>query len=223
MCGRYVLIPDGMKARYDLVENIKEIEPNYNVAPGQFLPIITRVDKQNQLKFMKWGLIPNWANDIKIGYKMINARAETILEKPTYKKAFKENRCLVPISGFYEWKKIDDKQKIPFFIHLKDEPFISLAGVFDYWQDPFTHEIVPSFSIITTSANTDMSSIHHRMPVILDQNTESKYLESDPDTAYDFLKPTSEKLDIYQIDKSVNKPENNSQELLKKVELEEII
>ena len=217
MCGRFAIIPDDMKARYGLAGELIEITPNYNASPGQNLPVITRYQGQNQLQLMKWGLIPHWSKDEKIGYKMINARSETILEKPSFKHPFKTNRCIIPISGFYEWQKLDEKHKLPFFIHFQNEPIISLAGIFEHWTNPDTKAQITSFSILTTQANPQMRQIHDRMPVILAKEQETEYLETDPETAFSLLQPSTQKLDIYEVSNLVNSPRNNSEGLLEKV------
>jgi putative SOS response-associated peptidase YedK len=216
MCGRFALIPDGMKARYGLASELISIAPNYNASPGQFLPIVIRLQGQNQIDLMKWGLVPHWSKDDKIGYKMINARSETLLEKPSFKKPFEQNRCIIPISGFYEWKKLDEKHKIPFFIHFKDQPIISLAGIYSKWIDPNSQQDIMTFSIITTGANQQMQEIHERMPVMLNQEDETKYLTGDPKDAYELLKPSTEKLDIYEVSSLVNSVRNNSEDIMEK-------
>jgi putative SOS response-associated peptidase YedK len=217
MCGRFAIIPDNMKARYGLVGELISITPNYNVSPGQNLPVITRSENVNQLELMRWGLIPHWSKDSNIGYKMINARAETLLEKPSFKHPFKNNRCLIPISGFYEWKRFDEKHKTPFFIHFKDQAIISLAGIFENWINPITQEKIKSFSIITTSANSQMEKIHDRMPIMLDEKDENKYLEGSFEEAYSLFKPSKEKLYIYEVSKAVNSLKNNYIDLLNNV------
>ncbi len=217
MCGRFALIPDNMKARYGLAGELIEITPNYNAAPGQNLPVVVRIEGGNNLDIMRWGLVPHWSKDDKIGYKMINARSETLLEKASFKHPFKSKRCLVPISGFYEWKRLDEKHKIPYFIHFKDQPIISLAGIYDYWTEPVTNQTLTTFSIITTEANKEMRSLHDRMPVIIEPKDEEKYLEADVGTAYSLLKPSDEKLDIYEVSRLVNSPQNNTKELLNQI------
>ncbi len=215
MCCRFAIIPDNMKARYKLEGELIELIPNYNAAPGQNLPLVVRIERENNLDIMRWGLVPHWSKDDKIEYKMINARSETLLEKASFKHPFKSKRCLVPISGFYEWKRLDEKHKIPYFIHLKDESILSLAGIYDYWTEPVTNQTLTTFSIITAEANKDMQSLHDRMPVIINPKNEEKYLEADVETAYSLLKPSDEKLDIYEVSRLVNSPQNNNEELLK--------
>lgn len=158
--------------------------PRYNVAPGQIMPVVVRGggqnghgegDAQNALEMMKWGLVPSWAKDPRIGNKMINARAETILEKPSYRKPLQSKRCLIPASGFYEWQETGGS-KVPYHIYLKDEPLFAFAGLYDRWTDA-QGQALDSYTIITTSANDFMEKLHHRMPVILSREVEEEWLD----------------------------------------------
>src|SRR4030042_2330647 len=134
MCGRYDFSdPDKLRERYELENELKGLKPRYNVAPGQVMPVITGNDK-NHGQLMRWGLVPSWAKGSNIGYKMINARAERIHTKPSYGRLLRNHRCLVPATGFYEWKK-GEKNKIPFYIKLKNDAIFSFAGLFDIWND----------------------------------------------------------------------------------------
>ncbi|MEM1312537.1 MAG: SOS response-associated peptidase, partial [Patescibacteria group bacterium] len=229
MCGRFAIVPTNMKARYGLANEIIDLVANYNASPGQYLPVITFKDSKNKLELMKWGLIPHWSKDDKIGYKMINARSETILEKPSYKKPFETSRCIIPISGFYEWKRLTESTtktdqsnqfkpiKIPYFIKFKDKPvnsLISLAGIYATWTNPETKEAINAFSIITTKANKQMEAIHDRMPVILNQEEEHEYLNSEQKKAFSLLKPNNTNLDIHEVSREVNSPSNNYEGLL---------
>ena len=174
MCGRFALYSSfqAIKDYADLLNEIGEINANYNVAPGQEIPVIINENQQNILKSFKWGLIPFWAKDERIGYKLINTRSETITEKPSFKVAFQQRRCLIPANGFYEWRK-DDKQ--PFYINLKDRELFSFAGIWEIWESPAGKQIF-SCSIITTSPNMKLKNIHHRMPVILHKEQEKTWL-----------------------------------------------
>ena len=189
MCGRYELQEiQGLGARFRATSVRLDLAgPRYNVAPGQLMPVVTNrgatesADVQNTLEMMKWGLVPSWAKDPQIGNKMINARAESITEKPSYRKPLQSKRCLVPVSGFYEWHdsgapSAGGKGKIPYHIYLEDEPVFALAGLYDTWLDP-RGEPLDSYTIITTSANTFMERLHHRMPVILAQDAEEEWLD----------------------------------------------
>ncbi len=147
------------------------------------MPVVVNGGKEadhNSLEMMKWGLVPSWAKDPRIGNKMINARAETVLEKPSYRKPVQSKRCLVPVSGFYEWHDTSATSsgggKVPYHIYLKDEPVFALAGLYDTWLDP-NGEPLDSYTIITTSANNFMERLHHRMPVILAQDAEEEWLD----------------------------------------------
>jgi putative SOS response-associated peptidase YedK len=140
------------------------------------MPVVVHKGEQNSLEMMKWGLVPSWAKDPRIGNKMINARAETVLEKPSYRKPLQSKRCLVPVSGFYEWHDTGSGGKVPYHIYLKDEPVFALAGLYDTWLAP-DGQPMDSYTIITTSANSFMERLHHRMPVILGEEAEDLWLD----------------------------------------------
>ena len=203
--------------RYDAYsDNDFNLEPNYNVSPSFVMPVITK-NSPKKIQFMKWGLIPSWAKDPSIGNKLINARAESILEKPSFRNSFKNKRCLVPATGFYEWKK-DENTKIPYYFKPKDDSIFSFAGLYDVWVDAEGKEIL-SYTIITTEPNELMRPIHNRMPVILRIEDEDKwlYLHSKYSELIDLLKPSEiETLEKYQVSSEVNNPRNNSEILIKK-------
>jgi putative SOS response-associated peptidase YedK len=182
MCGRYELQEiAGLGARFRATSvRLDFSTPRYNVAPGQVMPVVIKESghDQNALELMKWGLIPSWAKDPRISNKMINARAETVMEKPSYRKPLQSKRCLVPVSGFYEWHDTGTG-KLPYHISLKDQPVFALAGLYDTWLSP-EGQPVNTYTIITTSANSFMERLHHRMPVILPQEAEEEWL--DPST-----------------------------------------
>ena len=222
MCGRYTLITTkDLAGRYNLQSVPKDLRPNYNVAPGQELPVIVGESGTNQIKLMRWGLIPVWAKDQNMGYRLINARAETLLEKNTWKRPFMSQRCLVPASGFYEWRRShkDGKPtKIPYYLHLKTDKIFSFAGLYDEWQSP-EGETVQSYSIITTKPNSLVEPIHDRMPVILPPQNEADWLRhgDDDDMGFleDLLKPYSAQvMGAYVVSSVVNNPHNNSPEVL---------
>lgn len=177
MCGRFHLAPDedfyprfGIKHRDDDFP----LSINTNVKPGQFIPTIIRDQKRNKLYGMKWGFIPAWAKDPKIGYKMINSRSETIFEKPSFKSAIRKTRCLIPATGFYEW---DEKKNANLF-QLKGKKYFAMAGIYSEWKDP-QGEILTTCSIITREANKDVGDVHERMPVILDEESENEWMSND--------------------------------------------
>src|SRR3989337_1499416 len=181
MCGRMTLTTDkdDIQSRWGFIDPsgvLDLIKPRFNISPSQNSPTVIVNQDNRELKMMRWGLIPFWAKDISIGYKMINAKAETLSEKPSFRKSFKDKRCLVLADGFYEWKKPDKKTKIPLRFVLKSREPFAFAGLWDQWKNP-DGEILLSFTIITIYANELMAPIHDRMPVILQEKDESKWLD----------------------------------------------
>jgi putative SOS response-associated peptidase YedK len=167
---------------------------------------------------MRWGLIPSWAKDINIGYKLINARAESLFDKPMWRNSIEHYRCLVPAKGFYEWKVLPDgKSKQPFYIRPKDQDIFSFAGLWSTYKDAEGHEI-KSFSIITTSPNKEMAEVHNRMPVILKPSDETQWLEpslKSKEAISTFLNSCEDdKLDLYMVSPDVNSPRNNDKHLV---------
>ncbi len=183
------------------------------------MPVITESESgKPTIELMKWGLIPVWVKDPRIGYKMINARSETIFEKPAWRSVIKKKRCLIPADGFYEWKKQSDtKVKQPFYIHPKQFELFSFAGVWESWKDENNNEI-RTYSIITTEPNKEMSSIHDRMPVILYPEDEASWLEPSKVTRDDIeplLRPFEDNgLEIFEVSKDVNTVKNNDEHLI---------
>lgn len=220
MCGRYTLYQaDNLSDRYNLAtKSLIVLKDNYNVAPGQNMPIITKDKVGNNVELMRWGLIPPWAKDIKIGYRLINARAESLFDKPMWRSAIEHYRCLVPAKGFYEWKVLPDgKSKQPFYIHPKDQDIFSFAGLWSAYKDAEGYEI-KSFSIITTSPNKEMAEVHNRMPVILKPSEETHWLEpslKSKEVISAFLHPCEDdKFDLYMVSPDVNAPANNDEHLI---------
>ena len=179
MCGRFSQAKD-LEELYDEFTFIDEpfddiIQPRYNIAPSQLSPVIINEEGKNKLRMFKWGLVPSWSKNTKIGYRMINARAETISEKPSFKKPFKSRRCLVIADGFYEWQRPDKKTKIPHRFIMKDRKLFAMAGLWDIWEKEA--EPLYTFTIITTSENELMKPVHDRMPVILPKENRQIWLE----------------------------------------------
>lgn len=177
MCGRFHLTPDedfyprfGLKHKDDDFPLVH----NTNVKPGQNIPTIITIKGSNKLNRMKWGFIPSWAKDEKIGYKMINSRSETVFEKPSFKSAIKNSRCLIPATGFYEW----DEKKNAHLFQLEGDKYFAMAGIYSLWKNP-QGEILPTCSIITTEANSVVKKVHERMPVIIDKENEDFWMEAD--------------------------------------------
>jgi putative SOS response-associated peptidase YedK len=224
MCGRYKRSADkdDLQSRFGFI-NPKNIPlpPRYNIAPTQNEPTVIVKDDQRELILMRWGLIPPWAKDASIGYKMINARGETIAELTSFKRPFRERRCLVMADGFYEWERSDKKNKIPYLFVLKNRGPFAFAAIWEQWKNP-KGELVLSFSLITTPANELMAKIHDRMPVILHEKDEAKWLDpqlKDPDKLKELLVPyPSELMEAYQVSRLVNSAKNESPDCIKPIE-----
>jgi putative SOS response-associated peptidase YedK len=223
MCGRATLTVTvtELEKRFNVLFYSEDLErynplPNYNIAPTQVMPIISNKDL-NHFNLYRWGLVPNWAKDLKIGSTMINARIETIKEKSTYTESFQNKRCLVPIDSFYEWQKIGS-QRIPYRISTKDQKICSLAGLWDIWINEKGEEI-GSYTIITIPANEFMKPLHDRMPAILDEPSTKLWLsdELSPEDHLELLKPyESSKMQSYTVGPRVNKVSENDEKLIEK-------
>ena len=221
MCGRSSLTvtEKELEARFNATFYSDELErynplPNFNVAPTHYHPVITNKEK-NHLRLFRWGLIPFWAKDIKVGYKMINARIETILEKNTFKNALKKKRCLVPLDGFYEWKKTPDGKQ-PFRIQTMDQQIFCCAGLWEIWQSP-KDEVIESFTITTQEPNELLKDIHNRMPAILLPEQEKLWLDDSipPKDLLDMIEPYPQELmKAYPVDKRVGKVSENDENLI---------
>jgi putative SOS response-associated peptidase YedK len=218
MCGRYALVVAGdgsLQRRFSLEELLDDPAPRFNVAPTQTLPVVVR-HSPNHLETMRWGLIPSWAKDPSVGNRMINARAETVAEKPAFRRPFRSRRCLVPASGFFEWKR-EGTGKQPYFIHLTDEPLFAFAGLYDIWHDPQGQE-VRSYTILTTDANDLMAPIHDRMPVILAREDEDDWLDPDirePERLLPLLRPyPARAMEAYPVSRAVNSPMHDAPDVL---------
>ena len=217
MCGRYTLRTpiDVLAEGFEIQEYPSSITPNYNVAPTQEVAGLVEEEEKRKLEMFHWGLIPSWAKDPAIGNKMINARAETVSEKPSFRSAFKKRRCLILADGFYEWQKTDDGKQ-PYHIKMEDDSPFAFAGLWEVW-DKYGEEI-RSGTIITTDANDLMSEIHHRMPVILHPEDYGLWLDPDFDEKEpltSLLKPyPSDAMEAYPVSRRVNKPANNEPSVL---------
>lgn len=214
MCGRFQLSVKGseISERFNVDIFDELYKPSYNCAPGQQLPVITG-DLPGQLQFFHWGLVPFWAKDKRIASKLINSRAETISQKPAFKKAFTSRRCLIPANGFYEWKRA--KTKTPYRFFLANEKLFAMAGIWESWKSQ-QGESLHSFSIITTAANNLLKPIHHRMPVILQPQHERLWLETEHlPQLEELLQPFPvDQMDAYPVSILVNKVQNNGPELI---------
>lgn len=217
MCGRFALLTPG----HDLIVqfnvdqtpvDVSMIVPRYNIAPTQPVVVVrgTAVSEKRELTFLQWGLIPYWAKDPKIGSRLINARSETVAEKPSFRAAFKRRRCLVLADGFYEWQKLNGKKQ-PTFIHLSEKKPFALAGLWESWHSP-DGGIIDTCTLLTTTPNKLMKPIHNRMPVILESEDYNTWLfpGNQPDQAHHLLRPyPAEKMNAYPVSTWVNSPSHD--------------
>jgi putative SOS response-associated peptidase YedK len=206
MCGRFTLTTDltTLKGVFYLQNNIFGYIPRYNIAPSQIVLAITGSPAGRNAHMMRWGLIPHWSRDIQPGYKMFNARAETIDKKPAFRESFHQRRCLIPADGFYEWKNTGGRKQ-PVRITIPGKPVFAFAGIWDSWFAP-TGEKINSCSIITTSASEMIRAIHERMPVILGSEQEHRnWLESGrEDILKSLLRPYDGAIEVYRVPLLVN-------------------
>lgn len=223
MCGRYTQTQDlnKLKERFEAVAENLEIFPQYNLAPTQDGPVVVMGDKAPAIKIMRWGLVPFWAKDEKIGNKMINARAETLAEKRTFKGLLRRKRCLVPADGFYEWRKEPGQRgKTPMRFTVSNEDLFAFAGLWDRWNNPDGEEL-ETYIIITTAPNDLLATVHNRMPVILKRADEKKWLDSardDPQSLLDLLAPyPADEMKGYEVSRSVNSPKHNAPDCIEPV------
>jgi len=222
MCGRFTFVtnPEEFMDRFGLDELIIDLPPRYNIAPTQLVPIILEINGQRIVREFRWGLIPSWARDSKVGSKMINARAETLQQKPAFGRLLLSKRCIIPSDGFFEWKQVGE-QKYPKRITLMDETLFAMAGLYDLWCSP-EGDIHQTFTIITTQPNELMATIHNRMPAILQPENEADWLnpeESDPEFLQSLLVPyPADTMKAYSVHPMVGNPRNDSQECIREIE-----
>jgi putative SOS response-associated peptidase YedK len=224
MCGRFVLkTPFSELVRlYNLTNTGLNLEPKYNVAPTDPVAVVrSEPGTSRSLSTMRWGLLPWWAKDLKLGVTMINAKAETIATKPAFKDAFKERRCIIPADGFYEWKKLDAKQKRPYAIVPKDGGIFSFAGLWERWKDRSNGEMVLSCSIVTTEPNELCAAIHNRMPAILPPEAWGPWLGEIGASSEELLgllkSYPSERMRAYEVDVKVGSVKNQGAELVEPI------
>lgn len=221
MCGRFTLTvsPNTLSNLFN-TEWSSPFKPRYNIAPTQQVPVVRSSPEDNSLHIdlLKWGLIPSWAKDPSIGSHMINARSETLEEKPSFRTAFKHRRCIIPASGFYEWQMVD-KRKQPYYISMNNNIPMLFAGLWDHWKAP-DGTVIESCSIISTSSNEIISSLHDRMPVILPEHDINAWLHSSTtaDELKSLLKPCpSDLMQLYPVSNVVNSPKNDSPECIQPI------
>ena len=219
MCGRFTLSvnPADLQDAFPEFSFPTQITPRYNIAPTQPVLVVPN-DGSNKADYFTWGLIPSWAKDPSIGSRLINARAETLAEKPSFRSAYKYHRCLIFANGFFEWQaKPGSQAKLPHLIRLKSSKPFAFAGLWEHWQSPEGSEI-KSATIITTSANELMATLHERMPLILPRETYSKWLDPTPLFPVELNRllvpyPTAE-MEAFPISTLVNSPANDKPEVV---------
>ncbi|UZR93372.1 SOS response-associated peptidase [Chondrinema litorale] len=216
MCGRFTLVKEKkqIEERFDAKFDGDLFRKNYNASPGSFLSVITN-DQPKAIQPFHWGLVPSWAKNMQMAFKTINARKETIQEKPAFKFAYDYQRCLVLADGYYEWKMYG-KNKVPYRITLKNDSLFAMAGLWEKWEQT-NGNTLHSFSIVTIPAISNIAHIHDRMPVILSRINEQKWLDTElpGKQIYDELvaPPTSD-IKFYTVSQKVNKADNNAAELI---------
>ena len=219
MCGRFALTvnPADLQDTFSNYSFPAKFAPRFNIAPSQPVLAIPNDDKFTA-DFFVWGLIPMWAKDPSIGSRLINARGETVSEKPSFRGSYRRKRCLILADGFYEWKASGDKKnKTPYFIHMHDRKPFAMAGLWDSWESPDGSSL-KTCTIITTAPNELMEKIHIRMPVILHPRDHAKWLDAAPQTSESLqhlIKPfPADAMSAYPVSTLVNKPENDLPELV---------
>ena len=218
MCGRFALYtPQEAVVRLFRLDDAAPLSPRYNIAPTQ--PVLAvRADEPagREARMLRWGLVPFWAKDTGIGSRMINARGETIAEKPAFRQAFRRRRCLIPADGFYEWQKVPGGKQ-PWFISARDEVPLAFAGLWERWDNRGTEDPVESCTIVTTAANATLAPLHDRMPVILGADAWDSWLAADTPSAtlLDLLRPAAnDLLAARPVSRRVNSPANDGPDLV---------
>ncbi|MDN4090941.1 SOS response-associated peptidase [Paenibacillus polymyxa] len=223
MCGRFTLtaaLPDVLNT-FSVDEANYEYSPRYNIAPSQTIAVVADHDGRRVLEGYRWGLVPRWAKDIKIGFKMINARAETLDTKPTFRNLLARNRVIIPADGFFEWQN-QGKEKQPFRFQLESKQIFGFAGLYDEWIDPEGNKL-RSCTIITTRPNELVQRVHDRMPVILAEDAVNIWLDrnvSSVDQVMNMLQPYPGKsMIVYPVSRSVGNVRNTDSSLIEEVPL----
>lgn len=210
--------PEALREHF-AVSTVADTAASYNVAPSQKVPAVRAADRHREMVLLSWGLIPSWAKETRVGYRMINARAETVADKPAYRAAFRRRRCLIPADGFYEWQQTGTGKQ-PWYIHMKQGGVFAFAGLWEHWEGK--DEVVESCSIIVTEANASVRPVHDRMPVIIDPPDYELWLDpkiQQADVLNSLLRPyPADEMIAYPVSKRVNSPANNDARCIEAVE-----
>jgi putative SOS response-associated peptidase YedK len=215
MCGRFTLhlSPELLSEIFHLQER-PDLKPHYNIAPSQQIAAVRCIGGENRLDQLKWGLVPSWAEDHSIGYRLVNARSETVFEKHSFRQAIRVRRCLIPASGFYEWQS-NGKNKIPYYIAMREGLPMAFAGIWEQWKTP-EGSVLESCAILTTKANSLIEQLHDRMPVILHPDEFSLWLDreiSEVDKLQQLFKPyPPEVMQLHPVSPLVDNPRNDTPE-----------
>jgi putative SOS response-associated peptidase YedK len=223
MCGRLTLsTPAQVVAEFFGLTSAPQLEPHFNIAPSQPVPVVRQRAETGArvLEMRRWGLVPFWTKDPRIGNRLINARAEGVAERPAFREAFRKRRCLVPADGFYEWQSRGRGPKQPYHVHPARDPLFAIAGLYERWQGP-EGESIDSCTLVTTEANARMRAIHPRMPVLLDPEAWSSWLDpalEDPERLLPLLGPSSpETLTLHPVGLRVNDLRHDDPECIRAV------
>jgi putative SOS response-associated peptidase YedK len=222
MCGRFTLRTpkERIKREFQLREE-PPVEASFNIAPTQSILAVRQGEEGREAVLLKWGLIPSWARDDSMIGRLINARSETVAEKPAFREAFKRSRCIIPADGFYEWQR-EGKAKQAYFFSMRDERLFGLAGLWDRWRDE-NGRVIESCAILTTQANEALRPVHDRMPVILHPETYNIWLERDEreiESLEHLMEPyPSSEMKAYAVSSQVNSPRNQGEDLIRRIEI----
>jgi putative SOS response-associated peptidase YedK len=214
MCSRYFLDADGNVIAYTFTVPLHDrVKKRYNIAPTQESPVVRiAANGEREMAMLRWGLVPFWAQELSFGTKAINARSETAEEKPAFRNAFRKRRCVVPATGYFEWKGEPGKKQA-YAITAPDQPVFGMAGLWETWKSP-TGDTVETYAILTTDANAEMAAVHDRMPVILLAADVQSWLTGKPDEVRSLMKPYAAPLAIRPIGKLVGNPRNDTPAVL---------
>lgn len=223
MCGRFSRHhkPDEIAERFDVELIDFDFDPRYNIAPSQISPVIA-FQSERKMMAAKWGLVPFWAKDPAIGNKLINARAETLAEKPSFKNALAKRRCLIPADGFYEWQKKNKGPSQPYYVRLNGGGLFAFAGLWELWKNP-EGGMLQTFTIITTEPNELIKTFHHRMAVILKPEDEGAWIdpENSVNDVLTLLKPyPAEGMEAYMVSRAINSPSTDNEALIERINTE---